>query len=89
MPTVEYAVCITAIHLFIGMSGFTVQSAIVYGVNLFAMPGMLEYIQIVESLFSPSHQGPARKPEAYGAGSYYFHFINDLNAEKNPSPAVT
>ena len=28
------------IYLFIGLSGFTVQSTIVYGVNLFTMPGM-------------------------------------------------
>ena len=39
MPTVEYALYIF-IYLFIGMSGFTVQSTIVYGVNLFTMPGM-------------------------------------------------
>ena len=35
MPTVEYSLCI-----FIGLLGFTVQSTIVYGVNLFIMPGM-------------------------------------------------
>ena len=52
MPTVEYAVCIMYIYLFIyiflymfiyifiGLSGSTVQSTIVYGVNLFTMPGM-------------------------------------------------
>ena len=43
MPTVEYALCIYIylfIYLFIGLSGFTVQSMIVYGVNLFTMPGV-------------------------------------------------
>ena len=43
MPTVEYALCIyvysffvyLCIYLFIGLSGSTVQSMIVYGVNLF------------------------------------------------------
>ena len=39
MPIVEYALCIY-IYLLIGLSGFTVQSTIVYGVNLFTMPGM-------------------------------------------------
>ena len=39
MPTVEYALCIY-IYLLIGLSGFTVQSTIVYRVNLFAMSGM-------------------------------------------------
>ena len=30
------------------------------------------------------------KARSYGAGSYYLHnYSNDLNAEKNPSPAVT
>ena len=38
MPTVEYSLCIF-IYLFIGLSRFTVQSTIVYGVNLFTMPG--------------------------------------------------
>ena len=28
------------IYLFIGLSGFMVQSTIVYGVHLFTMPGM-------------------------------------------------
>ena len=27
------------------------------------------------SLYSLSHQGPVRKPEAYGAGSHYLHLI--------------
>ena len=41
VPTVESALCIHLfIYLFIGLSGFTVQSTIVYGVNLFTMPGM-------------------------------------------------
>ena len=43
MPTVEYALCIYIyifIYLFIGLSGSMVQSTIVYGVNLFTMPGM-------------------------------------------------
>ena len=47
MPTVKYALCIYMyiyiyiyIYLFIGLSGSTVQSTIVYGVNLFTMPGM-------------------------------------------------
>ena len=40
VPTVEYLLCIY-IYLFIGLSGFMVQSTIVYGVNLFTMPGML------------------------------------------------
>ena len=41
MPTVEYALCIYVfIYLFIGLSRFTVQSTIVYEVNLFTMPGM-------------------------------------------------
>ena len=47
VPTVEYALCIYIYlfiyifsYLFIGLSGFTVQSTIVYGVNLFTMPGM-------------------------------------------------
>ena len=39
MPTVEHAVC-KYIYLFIGLSGSTVQSTIVYRVNLFTMPGM-------------------------------------------------
>ena len=39
MPTVKYALC-TYIYLFIGLSGFTVQSMIVYRANLFTMPGM-------------------------------------------------
>ena len=33
-------VCAMYIYLFIGLSGFTIQSTIVYGVNLFTMPGM-------------------------------------------------
>ena len=47
VPTVEYALCMYIysfiylfIYLFIGLSGSTVQSTIVYGVNLFTMPGM-------------------------------------------------
>ena len=43
MPTVEYAVCIYIylfIYLFTGLFGSTVQSMIVYRVNLFTMPGM-------------------------------------------------
>ena len=47
VPTVKYAVCIYTfifiylfIHLFIGLSRSTVQSTIVYRVNLFTMPGM-------------------------------------------------
>ena len=42
MPTVEYVVCIYIfIYLFIyRFAGSTVQSTIVYGVNLFTMPGM-------------------------------------------------
>ena len=41
MPTVEYALCIYLfIYLFIGLSGFMVQSMIVYSVNLFTMSGM-------------------------------------------------
>ena len=40
VPIVEYLLCIF-IYLFIGLSRFTVQSTIVYGVNLFTMPGML------------------------------------------------
>ena len=39
MPTVEYVVCIY-IYVFIGLSGFMVQSVIVYRVDLFTMPGM-------------------------------------------------
>ena len=39
MPTVEYVVC-KYIYLFIGLSGFMVQSVIVYRVDLFTMPGM-------------------------------------------------
>ena len=44
MPTVEYVVC-TYIYLFIYIfiyrfAGSMVQSTIVYGVNLFNMPGM-------------------------------------------------
>ena len=48
VPTVEYSLCIYMyiyiyiyIYLFIGLSGFMVHSMIVYGVNLFTMPGML------------------------------------------------
>ena len=43
MPTFKYAVCIYIylfIYLFIGLSVSTVQLTIVYGVNLFTMPGM-------------------------------------------------
>ena len=38
VPTAEYSVCVCIyiyIYLCIGLSGFTVQSTIVYGVNLF------------------------------------------------------
>ena len=34
----------------------------------------LLHIKEQSFLFSPSHQRPARKPEAYGAGSHYLHF---------------
>ena len=45
--TVEYAVCICIyscntlyINIFIDMSGFTVQSMMIYKVNLLTIPGM-------------------------------------------------
>ena len=37
------------IYLFIGLSGSTVQSTIVYGVNLFTMPGM-QHVVYAKSL---------------------------------------
>ena len=41
MPIVEYVVCTYIyIYLFIGLSGSTVKSMTVDGVNLFTMPGM-------------------------------------------------
>ena len=40
VPTVKYALCIYNIYLFIGLSGFTVQSMIVNGVTLLIMPGI-------------------------------------------------
>ena len=41
MPTAEYALCIDIfVYLFIGLSRSTVQTTIVYGVNLFTMPGI-------------------------------------------------
>ena len=51
MPTVEYAVCIF-IYLFIGLSGSTVQSTIVYGVNLFTMSGMQHVVYVKLSIKS-------------------------------------
>ena len=33
--------------------------------------------------------GTCKEAEAYRAGSHYLHKLNDLNAETNPSPAVT
>ena len=42
-----YTICISS--LFIGMSRFTVQSLIVYGVNLFTMPGM-QHVVYTKSL---------------------------------------
>ena len=38
---------------------------------------------------SLSHQGPARKPKLIEQGATIFTKLNDLNTEKNPSPAVT
>ena len=51
MPTVEYAVCIYIYTylLFIGLSGSTVQSTIVYRVNLFTMPGMQRVVYVKSS----------------------------------------
>ena len=37
------------IYLFIGLSGSTVQSTIVYGVNLFTMPGMQRVVYVKSS----------------------------------------
>ena len=37
------------IYLFIGLSGSTVQSTIVYGVNLFNMPGMQRVVYVKSS----------------------------------------
>ena len=50
VPTVKYEVYIQ-FYLFTGMSRFTVQLAIVYGVNLFIMPGM-QLVVYTESLLS-------------------------------------
>ena len=37
-----------------------------------------------------SHQGPAKEARPIKAGSHYLHYhLNNLNTEKNPSPAVT
>ena len=36
------------IYLFVSMSGFTVQSAIVYGLNLFTMSGSQHVINVIE-----------------------------------------
>ena len=49
MPTVEHSVC-RYIYLFIGLSGFTIQSTIVYGVNLFIMPGRQRVVYAVMTL---------------------------------------
>ena len=44
------------IHLFIGLSGSAVQSTIVYGINLFTMPGMqcVVYVKLSEVLTATS-----------------------------------
>ena len=63
MPTVKYAVCIYIyifiylfIHLFIGLSRSTVQSMIVYRVNLFPIPGIqcVVYIKLSQVLTATS-----------------------------------
>ena len=77
----------TFIYLYIGMSGFTVQSAIVYGVNLFAMPGMLEYIQVAsKSIFTiPAARDLQGSLKLIEQGVTIFTSLNDLNAEKIPA----
>ena len=65
MPTVKYVVCIyffiylfiyLFIHLFIGLSRSTVQSTIVYRVDLFPMPGMqcVVYVKLSQVLTATS-----------------------------------
>ena len=50
---------------------------------------ILIYIMYVSFSVSLSHQGPARKPKLIEEGATIFTKLNDLNAEKEPSPAVT
>ena len=47
VPTVEY-VYLLFIYLFIGMFGFTVRLAMVYGVNLFATSGMQHVVYLLQ-----------------------------------------
>ena len=58
VPTVEYAVCTIYlyIYLFIGLSRSTVQSTIVYRVNLFTMPRMqwVVYVKLLKVLTATS-----------------------------------
>ena len=37
------------IYLYVGLSGSTVQSMVIYGVNLFTMPGMQHVIYVKSS----------------------------------------
>ena len=47
--------------IFLGMSGFAAQSAIVYGVNLFTMPGMQHAVYAIKYKVIKS---PCYKPVA-------------------------